>query len=48
MRAAHEAYTAKEIIKSMEPIDYFVAEVGTGGTITGVGETLNIGMSKRR
>ncbi|MGP1915066.1 MAG: PLP-dependent cysteine synthase family protein [Candidatus Hodgkinia cicadicola] len=37
---AHKAYTAKEIVKSMKTIDYFVAGVGTGGTITGVGETL--------
>ncbi|MGP1925152.1 MAG: PLP-dependent cysteine synthase family protein, partial [Candidatus Hodgkinia cicadicola] len=37
---AHKAYTAKEIVKSMKAIDYFVAGVGTGGTITGVGETL--------
>ncbi|MFP3040106.1 MAG: PLP-dependent cysteine synthase family protein [Candidatus Hodgkinia cicadicola] len=37
---AHRVYTAKEIVKSMKTIDYFVAGVGTGGTITGVGETL--------
>ncbi|MFP3018950.1 MAG: PLP-dependent cysteine synthase family protein [Candidatus Hodgkinia cicadicola] len=37
---AHKAHTAREIVKSMKTIDYFVAGVGTGGTITGVGEVL--------
>ncbi|PIM94972.1 Cysteine synthase [Candidatus Hodgkinia cicadicola] len=36
----HKKTTAKEIIKSIKNIDYFVAGVGTGGTITGVGEVL--------
>ncbi|PIM94812.1 Cysteine synthase [Candidatus Hodgkinia cicadicola] len=36
----HKKTTAKEITKSIKNIDYFVCGVGTGGTITGVGEVL--------
>jgi cysteine synthase A len=36
----HRRTTAKEILKAVEKIDAFVAGVGTGGTITGVGEVL--------
>lgn len=38
----HRRTTAKEILKAMDddPIDAFVSGVGTGGTITGVGEVL--------
>ena len=39
--AMHRKTTAKEILKDMDgEIDAFVAGVGTGGTITGVGEVL--------
>jgi cysteine synthase A len=36
----HRKSTAREIIKQMGRLDAFVAGVGTGGTITGVGEIL--------
>ncbi len=36
----HKKTTAKEILKAVERIDAFVAGVGTGGTITGVGRAL--------
>ena len=39
--AIHRQTTAREILADLDKkIDYFVAGVGTGGTITGVGETL--------
>lgn len=38
--AAHRATTAQELLKQFERIDAFVAGVGTGGTITGVGQVL--------
>ncbi|HEX9907848.1 MAG TPA: cysteine synthase A [Thermoplasmata archaeon] len=38
--AVHKKATAKEIIKALDKIDAFVAGVGTGGTITGVGQVL--------
>ncbi len=39
---AHRRTTAREIIDALEgrTLDYFVAGVGTGGTITGIGEAL--------
>jgi cysteine synthase A len=37
---SHRKTTAREIIKQVGDIDAFVAGVGTGGTITGVGEIL--------
>jgi len=37
---AHRRTTAEEILAQFERIDAFVAGVGTGGTITGVGEVL--------
>jgi cysteine synthase A len=36
----HYATTAEEIIRDVEDVDIFVAGVGTGGTITGVGKRL--------
>ncbi len=36
----HRKTTAREIIRAMERVDAFVAGVGTGGTITGVGHVL--------
>ncbi len=36
----HKKTTAKEILRSVDRIDAFVAGVGTGGTITGVGHAL--------
>jgi cysteine synthase A len=36
----HRKTTALEIMKDLDRIDFFVAGVGTGGTITGVGEVL--------
>jgi cysteine synthase A len=37
---AHRKTTAVELLKQFKQIDAFVAGVGTGGTITGVGEVL--------
>jgi len=37
---AHEESTAKEIIKDFKELDYFVAGIGTGGTITGVSKVI--------
>lgn len=37
---AHEESTAQEIIKDFKELDYFVAGIGTGGTISGVGKML--------
>jgi len=36
----HRKTTAKEIVRAVDTIDAFVAGVGTGGTITGVGQVL--------
>jgi cysteine synthase A len=36
----HRRTTAQEILNDLERVDIFVAGVGTGGTITGVGEVL--------
>ncbi len=40
-KAMHKKTTAKEIIEDTDgKIDYFIAGVGTGGTVSGVGEAL--------
>lgn len=37
----HRKTTAREIIETLDrPVDFFVTGVGTGGTLTGVGEVL--------
>ena len=36
----HRKTTAKEILRALDKVDAFVAGVGTGGTITGVGQVL--------
>ena len=36
----HRKTTAREIVRALDTIDAFVAGVGTGGTITGVGKVL--------
>ena len=36
----HRETTAKEILADIDSLDYFVACVGTGGTLTGTGEVL--------
>jgi len=38
--ATHRATTAEEILADVPDVDYFVSGVGTGGTITGVGQVL--------
>jgi len=38
----HRRTTAQEIISALPKVDAFVAGVGTGGTITGVGEVLKV------
>jgi len=38
--AVHRETTARELLQQFERIDAFVAGVGTGGTITGVGQVL--------
>jgi len=36
----HKKTTAKEIIRAVDKVDAFVSGVGTGGTVTGVGQAL--------
>jgi cysteine synthase A len=38
--SAHEAHTAEELLAQVPELDAFVAGVGTGGTVTGVGRVL--------
>jgi cysteine synthase A len=42
--AVHRETTARELLQQFEHIDAFVAGVGTGGTITGVGTVLRAAM----
>jgi cysteine synthase A len=45
----HRRTTGPEILSQCpDPIDYLVAGIGTGGTITGVGEVLRIGFPELR
>ncbi|WGS83548.1 MAG: pyridoxal-phosphate dependent enzyme [Candidatus Hodgkinia cicadicola] len=37
---AHSRFTAKEILKAVGCVDYVVVGVGTGGTLTGIAQTL--------
>jgi cysteine synthase A len=46
--AIHRKTTAREILKQIPGIDAFVAGVGTGGTITGVGEVLKKKIKDRK
>jgi cysteine synthase A len=46
--AAHERTTARELLDQFERIDAFVAGVGTGGTISGVGRVLRAEMPEVR
>ncbi len=45
---AHRRTTAVELLQQFQQIDAFVAGVGTGGTITGVGEVLKDKMKSAR
>lgn len=45
---AHRDTTARELLEQFDRIDAFVAGVGTGGTITGVGEVLRAEMPQAR
>lgn len=45
---AHRKTTAREILKQVPEIDVFVAGVGTGGTITGVGEVLKKEITRKK
>lgn len=44
----HRKTTAREILRQVPDIDVFVAGVGTGGTITGVGEVLKKEIKDRK
>jgi len=44
----HRKTTAKEILKQVPELDAFVAGVGTGGTLTGVGEVLKEKIKDRK
>jgi cysteine synthase A len=45
---AHRRTTARELLEQFDRIDAFVAGVGTGGTITGVGEVFRVEMPAAR
>ena len=38
----HYATTAKEIYEDINDLDVFVAGVGTGGTISGIGKNIHV------
>ncbi|MCP2619704.1 cysteine synthase A [Candidatus Aminicenantes bacterium AC-334-K16] len=46
--AAHRQTTAREILEQVPDLDAFVAGIGTGGTITGVGEVLRQEITDRK
>ena len=44
----HRKTTAREILKALPDLDAFVSGVGTGGTLTGVGEVLKKEITKKK
>jgi cysteine synthase A len=46
--AAHYIYTGKEIVDAIGQIDYFIAGIGSGGTISGVGKRIKEAFTKAK